>query len=376
MHLLKFFIISIIIFSGCHLFAQANNPFEVRLKRSNIESPATEIKEKKEIATENVLTKESIITEKITEPEKVDEQDVVSAGKVEELNVNLEINPFEVDRRRRVRSIVPENIEGHKNIPLEKVKELSEEEKSDLPVDAEKPKEVQKREGAETAKTIEIPKDRKDLPAQSVLSFIVLMLSMILLAVVANVRRSIFGKVVKSIFNDNILKATQKEEDNGKSGAMIILYIIFLLNLSTFIYLFVNWFYPHTSLSWWLIFGGITIIYLIRHLFLTLFSNIFQDNMASVHYSFMIAVFNLLIGIFLFPANLIIAFAPDKISFTTLIISMVILGLIYLIRYTRGIIQGLLLFSHSLFHFFLYLCTFEVIPLLVIVRVALDTINS
>ena len=312
----------------------------------------------------------------IIHSEREDKKEGEAPGTVEELNVNLEINPFEVDRRRWVRSIVPEKIEVKDHIPIEKAKESPVEEKVDPPVEKEKPKEVQKKESAETKTTIEIPKDRKDLPAQSVLSFIVLMLSMILLAVVANVRRSIFGKVVKSIFNDNILKATQKEEDNGKSGAMIILYIIFVLNLSTFIYLFVNWFYPQASLSWWLIFGGITLIYLIRHLFLTLFSNIFQDNMASVQYSFMIAVFNLLIGIFLFPANLIIAFAPDKISFTTLIISTVILGLIYLIRYARGIIQGLLLFSHSLFHFFLYLCTFEVIPLLVIVRVALDTINS
>ena len=63
MHLLKFFKISILILPGCHLFAQTTNPFEVRLKRSTIEIPATEIKEKEEIADVNVLTKESIITD-------------------------------------------------------------------------------------------------------------------------------------------------------------------------------------------------------------------------------------------------------------------------------------------------------------------------
>ncbi len=378
---LLFILIGIIILMTHPLQGQNNNPFEVRVKRAIKIDPDKSFEPEKIVEsihetpkpTSGETASTAIVPDSIEKEAEMKNEALSLETKSEEILEGLADNPFDIDRRRLVR-VDPTTLS----------KELKEETKVSDPVSSaveteEKttvtPVETPLKKDSEKTTTKTFVQD-KELPVQGILSFIVLLLSMILMAVVANVRRSIFGKVFKSLLNDNILKATQKDEENGISGAFIILYIIFILNISTFIYLSSLYFFPASNINWWAIFGGVMLIYAVRHLFLSLFSVVFLDNGQSVQYGFMIAVFNLAIGIILFPLNLIIAFAPEYISSFTLIVSIVVLGIIYLVRYARGVIQGLLAFSNSLFHFFLYLCTFEIVPLLMIIRICLDSVNS
>lgn len=203
----------------------------------------------------------------------------------------------------------------------------------------------------------------------SLIVFGMAMLSLLLIAIVANVKRSLFSKIFKSFTNDNMLKLTQREENNGLNAGFLILYIVFALNVASLIYLLIG---QNQGLrtGYWLIFFLVVVgIYLLRHISMFILGFIFPIDKETSQYSFLIAVVNILLGLILIPINLIIAYAPESLAVAMTYIVIGILGFAYIIRSSKGMLLGLLNYGTHLFHFFLYLCTFEIVPVLLIYRV-------
>jgi len=92
---------------------------------------------------------------------------------------------------------------------------------------------------------------------------------------------------------------------------------------------------------------------------------IFDTREAARQYQLNILIFNDIIGITLFPIA-ITAFYWNSILLLTFGIVIVSLLLIY--RLFRGILTGLENKSYNLFYLFLYLCTLEILPLLLIFK--------
>jgi hypothetical protein len=201
------------------------------------------------------------------------------------------------------------------------------------------------------------------------LVFGVALFSLLLLSIVASVKRSIFSKIFKSFTNDNMLKLTQREEHNGINAGFLILYIVFALNAATLIYLLIQHFSGTAQNIWLVLFLGVAIVYLIRHISMYMLGFIFPVGRESSQYSFLISVVNILLGILFIPLNLIIAYAPDSMSVAFTFIAIGIIAFAYIIRAMKGFLLGLINYGAYGFHFFLYLCTFEIAPCLMIYRV-------
>ena len=147
-----------------------------------------------------------------------------------------------------------------------------------------------------------------------------------------------------------------------------IFYIIFPI----FIFQCLNLFkYQNTALTpvyLSLIFGG-TLLYFFgkKVIYLTL-GLMFETQNETREYLFSYDNFNRSLSLIFLPVVILIQFAPLKTPVFIAILGLIILFLFNIILLRRGAII-LLKKQFSLFYLFLYLCTLEILPLLLIYKV-------
>lgn len=203
--------------------------------------------------------------------------------------------------------------------------------------------------------------------------FWLVLFTLLLLAIVVNVQRSALSKVAKSITNENVLKLSKREENGGLSGHYIMMYVMFFINLTCFLYLVAKSFNGLDGFSnWLLVFGGVVVTYMIRHISMSFIGNIFDVSKDSTLYSFTIMTFNIFLGLVLIPVNLVVAFSPPEISSLAMYLGIGLILILLLIRWVRGLLIGVRFIGEHLFQFFLYLCTFEIAPILILLRILGD----
>ena len=202
-------------------------------------------------------------------------------------------------------------------------------------------------------------------------NLIVLWLSLLcglLIAISINSKRNILSDLSKSIRNLNYMKSVQKEQKNGWSISYILFYLVFLLNITIFVrFLCVHFELPLLQYSY--VFIGLFILSLIvlRHLSLYVISFMRKRLNEPLQYNFIIISSHILTGLVLLPINLFIAFSSPKIAIFMLYLGIVILVIAYLSRWFRAFLNSLrIILGHS-FHFLLYLCSCEIVPILILI---------
>lgn len=200
--------------------------------------------------------------------------------------------------------------------------------------------------------------------------FFLNLLSALLLAIVINTQKGAIKKITNAITNENVLKLIQREEKKGISGYHLLLYISFFINAGIFVYLIAfNFYNARGWMSFQWIFLGILGIYLCRHIFLLIIGKVFPFKKDSQLYGFTIQTFNIFLGIILIPFNLIIAFGPEKTAVPLIYMGLIIIGILALLRTFRGFLIASSYIQGNLFHFLLYLCTFEILPILLLIKI-------
>jgi len=115
-----------------------------------------------------------------------------------------------------------------------------------------------------------------------------------------------------------------------------------------------------------LIFSGLFLFHLFKSVIVYVSGIIFNTRESARLYQLNILIFNHIIGIFLFPMTLVASYW-NSIVFLSL--GLVFISLLILYRVFRGILTGLNNKSYNLFYLFLYLCTLEILPLLLLYKV-------
>ena len=115
-----------------------------------------------------------------------------------------------------------------------------------------------------------------------------------------------------------------------------------------------------------IIFAGLFLYQFLKSSIIHLTGVIFETGESARQYQLIILMFNYIIGIILFPV-VVIAFYWN--STPVLITGIVIVSLLLTYRLIRGILTGKDNKSYNLFYLFLYLCTLEILPLLLIFKV-------
>jgi len=127
--------------------------------------------------------------------------------------------------------------------------------------------------------------------------------------------------------------------------------------------------------NFWLLFFycslGLLIIYAVKFVGLKVTGWLFNIQSAANAYIFVVYIINKVIGIFLLPFLVLLSFLRGDSFKVVMIISICGIGVLIIYRFllTYTSVRNQVRFNP--FHFFLYLCAFEIAPLLLIYKALL-----
>ncbi len=211
------------------------------------------------------------------------------------------------------------------------------------------------------------------MTTQTVFWVLVVMFSLLTFSIAF--KRGIVIRAWRGFLNDNALVLAQREA-SGLVGSTpyYLLYGSFVLNAGMFIFLVIRYFkhelynnFPFLLLCM----AGAAAIFLFKHFMVRLVGWLFAARNETRRYNFLIITFNCVLGLFLVPFNLLLAFATDLkdlLVFWTLGLA----AIFYVYRALRSAPIGLKILATDQFHFLLYLCTVEIAPVLLLLKLVLN----
>ncbi|MCH2043760.1 MAG: DUF4271 domain-containing protein [Saprospiraceae bacterium] len=208
------------------------------------------------------------------------------------------------------------------------------------------------------------------LPSWLILVFLGLLA---LITVAISVYRHDLKKTFHAFVNTNSAGQLFREQKDFRHPITFVSLLIFSMVIGLFIFLLVGQlsgirnFYSATNLL--ICIGGVVGLSTLKNLQLKILGNIFPFQQEVNLYSFILSNTNRIIGYTFLPLVFLIAYAPDSIQPFFLYLSFGILGLTYIYRGFRGLVLASDIILFHKFHFFLYLCTVELAPLLILLKV-------
>jgi hypothetical protein len=169
-----------------------------------------------------------------------------------------------------------------------------------------------------------------------------------------------------------------KEANLFRDRISIPLFVIYLISVSLLLYLLIAGDTEPGIANlrgikfFSLIVIGVLITWFIKNLVLNFIGVVFKNQLILSDYMQINFIFNLVTGLVLLPF-IIVSF---YMSFEYVTYSAVIIWLlIYFYRFVRELFTGLSYTNFSLFSRILYLCTFEIIPFLVVTKLIMSNLN-
>jgi len=197
--------------------------------------------------------------------------------------------------------------------------------------------------------------------------FVMILLALLLLTLSIVRDRKAFNNLYKLFSNKNYLKLVNRDINGGKMVFFVLLYVVFLICLSLFVYHYVI---THYSIDGFAVYGSIFAmiagIYLIRHLSLFILGRITLTSQLISDYNFLIIVSNSICGLLLFPVVILLNYS--SISQIMLYLGLVLIIICYILRQGNGALSTVEDKQANLFHFFIYICTFEIAPAMIILK--------
>ena len=211
-----------------------------------------------------------------------------------------------------------------------------------------------------------------DVNPLSTLKFSLSILLLGFLAIIMTRFRSEVNDIYRAFLNQNLMSLLYREKGTILRLPYVLLYTLATLSVGTMIFLTTNLFgikiFDSNFSSLIACIIGIGGIYLGRHTLLLSLSYIFPFKKEINLYSFTISIFNFVIGIVLLPFIIFIAFAPSNTHTIFLYTALFSVSIIYLFRIIRSLLIMNKYLIHNKFHFFMYLCTVEIAPILILLK--------
>jgi len=120
----------------------------------------------------------------------------------------------------------------------------------------------------------------------------------------------------------------------------------------------------------------LAILYLLKYLILRITGWIFNINRAVETYLFVVFMTNKIIGVFLLPFLVLISFSGPVVSVIGITISIIMISVFYVYRFIASYATLHKEINISGLHFILYLCAFEIAPLLLIYKVLITYLEK
>lgn len=182
----------------------------------------------------------------------------------------------------------------------------------------------------------------------------------------------IFHQIVSAWYNVTTSNQIVRDESLLLQRASLFISIIsyllaglFLHQLSVLYRWNIDWL-PKGIVRFAIFSAGIAAAYTLKMILLRFFAVAFGQERPAALYIFNIFLMITMAGLVLLPVNILLAYAPGEARIWLIPLSLSILAALFLYRVVRAVIIWLGIPNFSVFYLFLYLCTFEIAPLLVI----------
>jgi len=202
---------------------------------------------------------------------------------------------------------------------------------------------------------------------------------LIFLFILFGLLRRAFAKYFYDLFRvffKTTLKQRQTQEQLLQSSlASVFMNSFFVLSAGLYVNFLLQYFHLVISDNFWLQYvyciGALGIIYLVKFIGLKTTGWLFNVSNTTDSYIFIVFIINKMLGIFLLPFLLLLAFANDPLYSSAMFISWIGLGLLLVYRFILSYSAVRKEVKLNSFHFILYILGFEVIPLLLIYKLLL-----
>lgn len=202
---------------------------------------------------------------------------------------------------------------------------------------------------------------------------------LVFLLILFGLLRRVFAKYFYDLFRvffKTTLKQRQTQEQLLQSPLpSIFMNGFFVLSAGLYINFLLQYFQLSIAQNFWLqyLYCGVALgsIYIVKFIGLKITGWLFNVSTATDAYIFIVFIINKILGVFLLPFLLLLAFTTDPLYSSAMIFSWFGIGLLILYRFilSYGAIRKEVKLNS--FHFLLYIIGFEVVPLLLIYKLLL-----
>lgn len=188
--------------------------------------------------------------------------------------------------------------------------------------------------------------------------------------------KSLFPKYFSDLFRlffRTTLKQKQIREQLIQTPVpSLLLNVFFVLTAGLYACLLVKHFKLAPETEFWYLYmlscAGLSAVYFIKFIGLKISGWIFNMQDAADSYIFIVFVINKMLGIFLMPFVLMLAYTDGNVYSFVFFLSFALIGVMLLYRFLLSFAAVKSQIKLSPFHFFIYLCAFEIAPLLIIYK--------
>lgn len=271
-------------------------------------------------------------------------------------------NPFDISNRKMGDSTI-------QNKPIQSVR-------SENPFDKSSAAETTSVSVKKINETLQVPKENTGTAETSgEFLFWVMLFVMIFLALEITLFKSLMNDVYRAFTNDNVLKLLHREQREIIAFPFLLMYVFFFFNFGIFVFLAFRYFSlaPNSfeMLSYCIL--GVGVLFLLKHILLKIVEIVFPVQKEIKLYSFSLVIFSSILGFSLVPFNVVAAFAAENLAEIALYGGFATVFAISVFCILRGLFLASKYLSFHKFHFFMYLCTVEIAPVLVVIKLLLIT---
>jgi hypothetical protein len=204
------------------------------------------------------------------------------------------------------------------------------------------------------------------------LIFYLLILLLILYGLLRRLFPKYFSDLFRLFFRTTIKQRQIKEQLMQTPLPSLLLNGFFVISASLYLSFVLQHFELNRLNNFWLLAlyccVGLSLVYFIKFVGLKISGWLFNMEEAAHSYIFIVFVVNKMIGILLLPFIVIIAFTTGDIYSIAFTLSWCLIGALLIYRFILTYTAVRNQVKVNPFHFFLYLCAFEIAPLLLIYK--------
>lgn len=173
------------------------------------------------------------------------------------------------------------------------------------------------------------------------------------------------------VFFRTTLKQRQTKEQLMTAPLPSLLFnVLYVISAALFITLLLRHFHLGDKYNFWILLSycvaGLIVIYAIKFVALKFFGWILGVSEATNTYIFIVFTTNKIIGVFLLPFIVGLAFMDNRFYEVLLPLGLCLLAMLFIYRFFLSFVSVQKQVSINFFHFLLYIAAFEIIPLLLI----------